>query len=72
MIEVIGAGVGGPIRRGMTLFTTNEIAELVVLWARSFKAFTIRLLRIIRDEVFFYHPILYGSVAKHNFFEKFS
>jgi len=33
MIEVIGTHAGGPIRRGMTLLTTNEIAGLVVFWA---------------------------------------
>ena len=32
MIEVFGARAGGPIRRGMTLQTANEIAGLVVFW----------------------------------------
>ena len=36
MIEVIGACVDGPIRRGMTL-TTIEIARLVVFWAWSIR-----------------------------------
>ena len=31
MIGVIGAQADGPIRRGMTLHTTNEVAGLVVL-----------------------------------------
>ena len=29
MVEVFGAHITGPIRRGMTLLTANEIAELV-------------------------------------------
>ena len=35
MFEVIGANGywNGPIRGGMSLQTTNEIAELVVFWA---------------------------------------
>ena len=32
MIEVIEAHVDGPIRIGMTLYTTNEIAELVLFY----------------------------------------
>ena len=35
MVEVIGAYVNGPIRIGMTLLTTNEIAELVVFYGPS-------------------------------------
>ena len=31
--ETIGACAGGPMRRGMTLLTTNEIPGLVVFWA---------------------------------------
>ena len=34
-VEVIGTHAGGPIRRGVTLLTTNEIAGLVVFWASS-------------------------------------
>ena len=30
MVDVFGAHINGPIRRVMTLFTPNEIAELVV------------------------------------------
>ena len=35
MIEVIGTHAGGPIRRGMFLLATNEIAELVEFYGRS-------------------------------------
>ena len=37
LIEVIGACAGGPIRRGITLLTTKEIAGLAVTWERSLK-----------------------------------
>ena len=33
MIKVFRGGCNGPIIRGMTLLTTNEIAGLVVFWA---------------------------------------
>ena len=33
MLEVLRAHADGPIRRGMTLLTSNEIAGLVVFWA---------------------------------------
>ena len=35
MVEVFGAQINGPIRIGMTLLTTNDIARLVVFYGRS-------------------------------------
>ena len=35
MAEIFGAKINGPIRKGMTLLTTNEIARLVVIYGGS-------------------------------------
>ena len=51
MIDVIGTRAGRPIRRGMTLFITNEIAGLVVFWARSVIEGQIGFIHILRTIV---------------------
>ena len=51
-VDVFSAHINGPIRGGMTLLTTNEIAELVVFYRLFYERLSSSLLLIMRQSHF--------------------
>ena len=57
MVEVFGAQINGPIRIGMTLLTTNEIAELVVFYGLSLSDHDLSMVPCVTSPMEIYPPV---------------
>ena len=70
MFEVICAHPGGPIRREMTLLTTNEIAAVVVFWTWSLKRSDEELSFSLQTSMWHFVPLQHKNGTNHTDMEQ--